>query len=213
MKKFSLLFILFLFFSCSQNVNEILSTSNTVIFDYNQEALKPSSRLSVFIKSSGDVRRFKELRIYSAQENYEWVTQNLVMYDSGNGMFAGYSNFIVPVGETIPEGAYQATFVSADDEECIATFTIDYDEKINTFTKEQADAFFTQMNAEQWVLIYDENDKVIFFGQKTDDVKTQNDIWLNYRSSQYFYDIWLTQDRSLMCIMPKQQIKRGDTDE
>lgn len=213
MKKLPFLFVLLFLVSCSQNVNGILSSKNTVVMEYASESSKPSLRLSVFVESQGDARRYKTMKLYNLQENYEWTVENPVMFEVNQVSYCGYPDFIVPSGELIPQGAYQITFINANDDENTSTFALDYDSSLAGYTTQQARDFFLTKNAENYVSIYDANDQIIFFDVKNEKVQTENDIWLNFRESQYFYDIWLTQDRSLMCIMPKQQIKRGDTDE
>lgn len=215
MKKFSFLFLsVFLFFvSCSQNINEILSSLNTLILDYSDETQKPSMRLSVFVKTNGDVRHFKMLRLYSSQANYEWTVDNLVMVDKNNEMYAGYTNFIVPQGELIPQGEYEASFISYNDEENTTNFFLQYDQSLKDMSSVEAENYFKNNGSEEYVLIYNEEDRVLFFGKKTEKQQTENDIWLNYKTSKSYYTIWLKPDNSIMCIMPEKTIKRGETDE
>ena len=86
MKRISFLFLsVFLFFvSCSQNINEILNSNHTIIYDYSDETTKPSQRLSVFVQSDGDVRRYQKMKLYSDEKQYEWTTDNLVLFTSKN---------------------------------------------------------------------------------------------------------------------------------
>ncbi len=51
MKKLPFLFVLLFLVSCSQNVNGIRSSKNTVVMEYASESSKPSLRLSVFVES------------------------------------------------------------------------------------------------------------------------------------------------------------------
>jgi hypothetical protein len=170
-------------------------------------------RLSVFVKTNGDVRHFKMLRLYSSQANYEWTVDNLVMVDKNNEMYAGYTNFIVPQGELIPQGEYEASFISYNDEENTTNFFLQYDKSLKDMSPVEAENYFKNNGSEEYVLIYNEEDRVLFFGKKTEKQQTENDIWLNYKTSKSYYTIWLKPDNSIMCIMPEKTIKRGETDE
>lgn len=61
---FSILAIL-LFVSCQQTLPELTQSNYSVIFDYKDEESLPTSRLSVFVESSSDVRRYNHIQVSS----------------------------------------------------------------------------------------------------------------------------------------------------
>lgn len=215
MKRISFLFLsVFLFFvSCSQNINEILNSNHTIIYDYSDETTKPSQRLSVFVQSDGDVRRYQKMKLYSDEKQYEWTTDNLVLFTSKNASYAGYPNFIVPKGEYIPEGFYELTMINADEDENIASFTITYDKELNNKSLGELKESLKTLDTENHLCIYDENDKVIFYGPRPEELQTEADIWIKYKNSKYYYEMYFLKDKSVMWIMPKKIIITGDANE
>ncbi|MCR4735645.1 MAG: hypothetical protein K5829_11635 [Treponema sp.] len=211
-KHFSFLKILFFsfpfisFFSCSQNLPEAKYAIPTVIFDYESDDALPTGRLSIFIESVSDVRRYNTISIHSINKNYIWDTNDIVSLKLSNKMYAGYSNFVVPNGEEIPSGLYEITYINADDEKVDLKASLNYDSAFYTKTSSQIEEYMKTKRATLSIIIFNSDKKVLFFGEKKEDLNTSRKIWNKYREAAFYQDVWTLSDNSVMCVLPVKEV-------
>jgi len=206
---FTIVFIftaLFISFSCSQTLPEIVTADYSVIFEYKDMENLPASRLSVFVSSANDIHRCSSIKLLSKESGFVWETFDVVKLNEADMQWAGNVNFVAPENEIIPSGLYEVTLVNADQEEDSFEFTVTYDSKLYKCISSDAQDFMSKQNGVRKIIIYDKDGKVLFFGNRNDDLLSVRGIWNNYRDAEYFQDIWCAKDNSVMCIMPEEKV-------
>lgn len=204
---FSLSLIYVLLTGCSQNLPEVKQTNSSIIFEYEDEESLPYARFSVFAESVSNPRRFDSLTVRSLETEYEWEVEDLVILEDENKCYAGYTNFVMPEGIQIPKGKYSAIFKNADEEEFETEFYLDYNSKIYELTSSKIPDFMKSRSGNNKIAIYDNNSVLIFYGERTNELKTTRDIWNRYQNAEVFNDIWCASGNNVICILPNEMVK------
>lgn len=203
----SLVLVYIAFASCSQNLPETGNASSSVIFEYENEESLPQARFSVFVEAISDPHRFASLKIRSEEMGYEWETDELVNIQQDDRTMSGYTNFVMPDGQKIPAGKYTAIYMNADEQEYETEFYIDYNSKIYELKASEIPGFMKKNYGANKISIYDDAQVLIFFGDRTSELRTTRDIWNNFQNAEYFNDIWYASGKSVICILPKELVK------
>lgn len=192
--------------SCSQKIPETNVASASVIFEYNDYDSKGKARLSIFVNSLENVRRLENLKVINLSNGFIWNSDNVSVFSNSENMFAGYTNLVVPEGEKIPYGKYEIRFLQSDDEESVIYTDIQYDDAFYDCKALEIPDFVSSKNGKVRIAIYDSKNTLIYYGDRTEDLKDNRGIWNNYRNAEYYYDIWCTPGNKVMCIMPKEYV-------
>ena len=155
----SLLFAAFigLFISCSQNTPEVYSTDYSVVFDYSDETTAPSARLTVFVSSGSDVRRYQRIKIKSLENGYCWDTQNITKLEADYIQWAGCTNLVAPENEKLPVGTYEVTYFNADEKEYTLTLDVKYDLEFYDILLPALPEFMSKQHAIEKIAVYEKN--------------------------------------------------------
>ena len=203
---FFLFLISFFTIACSQTVPDIVRADYSVVFDYNDEENLPASRLCVFVTSESEVRRYAAIRLFSKASGLVWETSDILKLEESEKQWAGNVNFVPPENEVIPSGIYEITFINADEEEDSLSFTVKYNDKYYKSLSSQVPELMKNQNGNKKIAIYDEDGKMLYFGNRNSELQTVRGIWNNYRDAKSFQDIWCSSDFSVMCIMPEEKV-------
>lgn len=199
--------LVIIFASCSQNLPEIGQANTSVIFEYEDTESLPKARFSVFVDSVSNPRRFASLRVRSEEENYEWEIDDLIMFETSEKTFAGYTNFVMPEGLEIPKGKYSVIFTNADEEEIEKEFYIDYNSDFYELKSTEIPDYMKKRSANNKIAIYDNDSLLIYYGERNKDFKTTRDIWNKYQNAEFFNDIWSMSGNTVICILPQELVK------
>lgn len=194
-----------IFVGCSQNIPDITSTNYSVVFSYKDDKSKPDARLCIFLQNKTDVRRCERIRLLSKKADYIWETNNVRKIAAGNYSWAGNVNFVVPEGEKIPRGIYEITYINADEEEDKTSINLYYDEKIYEYTVDEL-IKNKENEGSMNIAIYDAQGCLIYFGERTEDLHTKGDIFNTFKEAESFQDIWLSYDKTVICILPENKL-------
>lgn len=198
---------LFLFaISCSQNTPEMRNVSYSVIYDYEDGETNPDARLSLFIESESDVRRYERIVVKSNNQGYIWDIDDIKKVQLDNIQYAGVTNLKVPENEIIPSGTYVIKCINADEKETELNVTINYDDVFYELKESEVAEKMREKNGFKKIAIYDKDNIMIYFGVRTKDMQSNRDIWNFYRNAAYYQDIWCIPDNTIMCILPVQEV-------
>ena len=204
----SLLFAAFivLFASCSQNTPEIDSTDYSIIFDYKDDTSAPEARLSVFASSGSDVRRYQRIKITSLETDWCWDTQVLTQIDGEEGQWVGCTNLLAPENEKLPSGFYELTYYNADEKEYTLKIDVKYDADFYDVLLPALPELMAQKRGIEKLAVYDKDHILIYFGDRTNELKTVRNIWNNYRDASTYQIIWYTRNGRVICITPEKPV-------
>ena len=214
---FIVLIVLSIFYiSCSQVTPELTLTEYSIIFDYEDEEKSPEARLSIFSSSVSDVRRYDKLTITSLDSGFSWETNNIVRMENEEVQWAGCTNLVAPEDEKLPVGKYEITYYNADEKECTVNLDVHYDIGFYDVLLPELADYMADNRGIQKIAIFDKEHILIFFGIRTDELKTTRDIWNKYREAEYYQVIWYTRDGNVICIEPEKPVvpeENKSTDE
>ena len=202
--RISFLFLLILIFpfSCSQNLPEARFALPSLIFEYEKTDSLPTARLSIFVESTSDVRRYQRITLKSVKNDYVWDTYDIVKFKSAEKMYAGYTNFVMPGEELIPSGEYQVTYENADGEKIDIKTFLNYDSSFYTKKADEIPEFMASKRAINSIIIFNAEKSVLYFGEKKDELSNSRKIWNKYRDAAFYQEVYALADNSVMCVMP-----------
>lgn len=194
------------FLSCAQNVPDINSANYKVIFEYESENSFPNSRMSIFVESESDCRRFEKFVATSLENGFKWNLEDLIKFQDKDGnYFCGHTSLVMPEGMYFPEGIYNVEFFDFNGESDFFEIEVFYDVQIFEIPENSFEDFIKEKNAVQNISIFDSKGEMIYFGEKNEELKDARSIYIKYRDAEYFRDVWITQNE--MCIMPSKYVK------
>ena len=195
------------FLSCQQAVADIDQANYSVIFDYENEGQLPSSRLSLFIQSKSDVRRYERVQVTSKKSGYVWTYDDLTLFLENNQQWAGNTNLVVPENTEIPDGLYEVIYFNSDGKNDKVYITVDYDKFIYSLSSDEIESYMEKENAKKKIIIFDENGYILYFGDKTEEFDSVRGIWNKFSNAQSFQNIWEGKGNTVICIMPAQKVQ------
>lgn len=195
------------FAGCSENLPEVRSADYSLIFEYESENSYPTARLSVFVETLSDVRRADEIILVSENSDFSWETDDIIMLENSKKKWAGYTNFVLPEPEKIPEGRYSVTYIDATGEEVTADLNISYDKKLYSLKENQVNDYMIKNNRFKKIAVYDDLNTLIYYGEEEYDLNSNSKILNRYRSAAYKTVIWCNVNNSIICILPKEKLK------
>ena len=198
--------VMALFISCSQNTPELTTTDYSVIFDYENAEAVPEARLSIFAASASDVRRYERIRINSLETGLCWEVDNLTRLENEDLQWAGYTNLVAPENEKLPTGLYEITYFNADEKECTVNLEVNYDIGIYDVLLTGLAEYMAEKKGIEKIAVYDKAHILIYYGDRTEELKTTRDIWNKYRDAEYYQVIWYSIDGTVICIEPEKPV-------
>jgi len=195
-----------LFMSCSQCTPEIYDTDYSVVFDYTDDQTSPSARLTIFGSSDTDVRRYQRIKITSLETGYCWDTEVLSRLEADNTQWTGCTNLAVPEDEILPTGTYEITYFNADEKKYTMRLDVRYDIDFYDVLLPALPDYMSKKNGIEKIAVYDREHILIYFGDRTAELKTTRDIWNHYRDAATFQVIWYTRNGSVICITPEKPV-------
>lgn len=189
--------------SCSQVTPELTQSDYSVIFDYSDDNALPTARLSVFMSSVSDVRRYDKIRITSLETGYIWETDSIAVMENEGVQWAGLTNLVAPEDEKLPCGKYEVTYFNADEKECTLNLEINYDIDFYDILFSALPQIMEEKKGIEKIAVYDKGHILIYFGDRTQEFYTARGIWNAYREAGTYQVIWYTKDGNVMCIGPE----------
>lgn len=207
------IFSIFFFISCKQDNLGVSQVHAKLILEYKDNASLPHSRLSVFISSNFDTRKIDSLYIKDTSSDLFWETSNLFNFRSDDASYVGFSSFVVPDGELFSKGEYNLIVKAKDGQENTSVFNLQYDESYFSMNAKDAEEELKKSGAKESICIYNEEDKVIYFGNRSDELQTNRDIWLKYNDAKRYNSVWIFENKSFMFVMPFENVVAGEVNE
>lgn len=203
---FSFLLIV-IFLGCSNSLTKIDNANATVVFEFENSENLPNSRLSVFISPSENVRRVEKISILFLENDYEWEINELLQFQTSSKYYAGYTNFVMPDGERFPHSDIKILYTEADEDESTCVIKLDYNSKFYDCNLEESLKIIKSEKYLEKISIYNENSTLIYFGDYTNELKSNENLLKIYKDAKFIRKIWCSQDNSVICILPIEEIE------
>lgn len=201
--------VIIAFTACSQAVPQIKYSSSTVIFEYDKEDSLPQARFSVFAESTSNVRRYSNITVKPVSSNLIWeadILDNISIFAMNDKQYAGFSNFVMPDGQEIIQGEYTVTFKNSDEQETVTKTHVNYDSAFYKTKASEVPELMNKKAAKKQIIIYDENYKVLYYGDRGNELGDTRQIWNKYRNAKVYREIYMTNNKNVICILPEKQV-------
>ncbi len=195
--------------SCSNNVPELGNSRLAVIFDYDSNEELPKARLSIFVESVSNPRRFDTITVSSNQNEYVWQASDLILAADADRTYCGVTNFVMPANEKIPSGEYTVVFHQADDEQTEIKRILSYDKSLYETKGADVPQVMKKFYSSRMLTIYDASKKIIYYGPRTAELSDARGIWNNYRDASEFQESWINQSGTVICNLPMEKVEPG----
>jgi hypothetical protein len=190
--------------SCANSVPEILSSTATVVFDYQNEESAPQMRLSVFTETGSDARRAARIRIASKSDDYEWTTDEPQLIGSGNRQWAGYTNFVVSDADKIRQGQYDLFYTDAEGRTVQNGFSVLYPEKLID-SKASAVQSVLGQTAKEKIAAYMVDGTLVYYDVRKPEWKNDAALWNAFKTASSMRVCWTSADGTVVCLLPAQE--------
>ncbi len=196
--------------ACSNNIPELGNARLSVVFDYNSKDDLPQARLSVFVESISNPRRFDTITVSSNKNEYVWEANDLILAADQEKTYCGVTNFVMPKNEQIPSGEYTIVFRQADDEQIEIKRILSYDKSLYETKGSDVAQVMKKFYSSRMLTIYDESKKIIYYGPRTSELLDARGIWNNYREAAEFQESWINQSGTIICNLPVEKVEPGN---
>ena len=103
-------------------------------------------------------------------------------------------------------GIYEITYFNADEKEYTLTIDVKYDIGFYDVLLPALPEFMVNKHGVQKIAIYDKEHIMIYFGDRTEELKTTRDIWNKYRDASTYQVIWYAGNGTVICIAPEKAV-------
>ncbi len=190
-----------LFFSCSLSVPDVRDVCAASVFEYGDDGSYPRMRLAVFAEAGSDVRRAESIRIASNETGWEWKASGVELFSSDEKQWAGYTNFVSPGSEAIPQGAYTLFYTDASGDDAESSFSVFYPTDLVRTRAGEAKEKLGRGVSER-IAVYNEEDVLIYFDERKAEWKEDDDVWREMENAFRMRLCFLNADASVLCFMP-----------
>ena len=193
-------FCAFSFFSCSDDPVDAAAVQANLILDWEDDQSLPVERLSVFVETSSNVRRFESFSVKTG--DYTWNVDSPIAFQSGDRQWAGWPhlepapNMERPI---FPLDNYQVECVDAAGKKDTATFSIVMNAALLDARVEEIEGLL--LSPQKRVAVYSASDELLYFDAKKSNWIGDEAIFGAVQDSSYFRDVIMS--GSALCFMPK----------
>lgn len=200
----------FSFLSCSNNAPDISNAKLSLVFDYKSREALPQARLSLFVESLSNPRRFDSITVSASQNDFFWEANDLIIAADAENTYCGITNLVMPQNQEFPAGDYTIVFHQADEQEKEIKRYINYDKAIYKTKADDIPALMQKLSATKMLTVYDEEKKILYYGPRTVELRDARGIWNNYRDAREFGESWITPNGNIICNMPVEKVVPGN---
>lgn len=195
-----------LFISCTNNVPQINNASVAIIWDYETYNSLPQARLGVFVEASSNPARFEKIQVFADGTDIFWETDKLISAENNGISWCGYTNFTMPKGSDFPVGNYTIKFIQADEKELEMKASLTYEKSLYNKKASEIPVYMNGILGSKYFTVYDENKKVLYYGQRTNDYSDSRAIWNHYKDAVEFQESWISSSGTIICNMPVEKV-------
>ena len=189
------------FLSCADTAPEVVASNATVIFDYKDAETPPQMRLSVFAETGSDARRVSSIRIAPKTGGYEWTAEDPLLVGADGRQWAGYTNFAVPAGSTVPLGLYDLFYTDAEEHTVRTDFSVVYPEKL-AGSKSSDVRNILGPSAKEILAVYTADGTLIYYDVRKPEWADDEAVWNEMKLASSIRTCWTLADNSVVCLMP-----------
>lgn len=211
---------IFSFCGCQNSIPKGNSVNTKIIYDYENENLLPSQKLSFFLEMQSDVRRVDYINLYHEKSGYRWIISNPLISKVDKVYYTGYSNCVVSTNSffskkdnIIPNGDYNVYYMDAKGREFVQSFNLEYEQDFASLKCSDMIKTLSEKDYSVFIGLYSQEGNLIFYGEPKQEwqVSKQNYSYntnsiFNYDTKVSFFRIFYEYENQVF-VMPK--IEKG----
>lgn len=180
------LFFIFICFSCADTTPAIISVHSTLVYEFEKENEDPVLRLSVFVSPDTEAARLSYIEIEHEETGLVWKITEPTIIKSGKKEYAGCTNLAPVTGETFPIGKYLLKYTDLASRSAEKTFYIKSVASIEKTPltaanyKDVANKKICKEFIFDRVILYDENNQLVYYGGQKKEFSKLEEIRKNY---------------------------------
>ena len=182
----------------------------SIAFDYDNYDSYPQARMCVFMETPSDTRKADYITVNSENSDLIWKIDDIIKIKNDNYYLAGNTNLTLPDNKQFDNGNYLISYAQKDNKTVEAYLDVNYDKSFYQKKALEAQKTMIENGAKNNIILYDENNIVIYFGNKSDDFQTENQILMIYPKTSVYNEVYISNDNSIICNLPKKYIKTED---
>lgn len=197
-------FLFFIFISCSEDTADATGSQGLVIFSYETVDSTPTARLSVFVDVASDLHRAQSVRLICRENHYEWEAMPPTLITNKESAWAGWTNFVYPMGEPPAQGAYTAIYIDAQEKRSDTVFSLDYPKDLMTTKESDLKDFLNKEFPGRWTkkfALYDGEGVLIYWGDQVGDPNNPRDIFSYYGEAETYRECVFITGTCAMCLL------------
>lgn len=216
---YCVVFICFFSISCTDSTPSISTVQHTLIYDFYDEQLTSQISFSIFVEPLSDYRRAKEIHVKHNSTEFEWIISNPILNELNGSYYLGYSALFPQLDEEMPLGSYTVTYIDNADRECSYIIVISDlpSIKISNIAEIRAQDVINNTHGKECnivkMIIYDDSGNELFFGDKSEDLETKEDILTSFPLAESYRECRLNNNSTIAILLPRILINEEPTED
>ena len=189
------------FIGCAESIPAVGTASGIVVFEYNDVAELPHTRLAVFVDMHSDIRRTQWLRVVSRQQRYEWTGSEPLLFTNGGHQWVGCTNFACPDVQAVPQGLYDVQYTDAAGRTETGTFFVSYPAALLTA---DVDAVLPVLagRTNEYVAAFSDTDILVYYGERQTSWEDDTALFAAIPDATRYRTCYVDTAESFVCVLP-----------
>jgi hypothetical protein len=210
MKRIGWLFpLLFALFSCSDSVPALADARLMPVFEFaavpkDSEALNSRPSLFVYLLANptSDIALADSMQLTHRETGFVWNIANPLVMQTRNGVWVSGPR-LAPYdsSEGFAEGAYLVSYIDTSGRISERAVQLSYSQGLKTATVQTVASLMPE-NSTTKIVIYDEEDNVIYYGVRDENIGTNDLLKRSYPDAFSYRECISPPDNAVMALLP-----------
>jgi hypothetical protein len=215
MKRIGWLFLLlFALFSCADSIPALADARLMPVFEFTTANARPSMFVYLLAYPTSDIALADSMRLTHRETGFVWNIANPLVMQTRNAVWvsgprlAPYDN-----SEGFAEGAYLVSYIDTSGRHSEQAVQLAYSQGLKKATAETAASLMPE-NADTKIVIYNEEDDVIYYGVRDENIGTDDMLKRSYPDAFSYRECISPPDNTVMALLPVVSLVQAeDTDD
>jgi hypothetical protein len=194
--------LLLLIASCADSVPAIADAKLMTVFEFSAEGAHPSMFLFEMVYPTSNIDFADSLRLTHPASGFVWKSINPLELRDNNVVWicsprlAPYNN-----EDGFAEGQYLAAYTDTSGRVSERAVQLAFPEGLKTATAQTAAALLPE-NAVTKIAVYDEDDNLLYYGERSDDMTANDEIHSRYPTAFSYRECISTSGNAVTVLLP-----------
>jgi hypothetical protein len=218
MKRISLVFpFLFALFSCSDSVPALADARLMPVFEFaavpkDSEALnsRPSLFVYLLVNPTSDIALADSMRLTHRETGFIWNIANPLVMQTRNAVWVSGPR-LAPYdsSEGFAEGAYLVAYIDTSGRFSERIVQLTYAQELKTTTAQTVASLMPE-TATTKIVIYDEEENVIYYGVRDENIQTDDLLKRSYPDAFSYRECISPPDNAVMALLPMVSLMQAE---